>query len=99
MADNLSVESTRKAHSLSVGEVSTREHKQGESEDHFESSSREFSNPNQCHAVMFLFYRINKIETIKFELIAIERRVLDSAAPTPVLANPIRAVGQISTVP
>jgi len=99
MADNLSVESTRKAHSLSVGEVSTREHKEGESQDHFEASSREFANPNQCHAITFLFYRINKMETIKFELVSIERRVLDPVAPAPVLANPIRAVGQISTVP
>jgi hypothetical protein len=99
MADNLSVESTRKAHSLSVGEVSTHEHKEGESQEHFESSSREFANPNQCHAITFLFYRINKIETIKFELVAIERRVLDPVAPAPVLANPIRAVGQIATVP
>src|SRR5215470_3387327 len=99
MADNLSVESTRKAHSLSVGEVSAREHKEGESQDHFESSSREFSNPNHCHAITFLFYRINKIETIKFELVAIERRVLDPVAPAPVLANPIRAFGQISTLP
>ena len=99
MADNLSVESTRKAHSLSVGEVSAREHKEGESEDHFESSSREFANPNQCHAITFLFYRLNKVETIKFELVAIERRVLDPVAPVPVLANPIRAFGQIATVP
>ncbi len=99
MADHLSVESTRKAHSLSVGEVSAREHKEGESQEHFESSSREFANPNQCHAITFLFYRINKVETIKFELVAIERRVLDPVALVPVLANPIRAVGQISTVP
>jgi hypothetical protein len=99
MADNLSVESTRKAHSMSVGEVSAREHKEGESEDHFESSSREFTNPNHCHAVTFLFYRINKTEKIHFELIAVERRVLDAAAPTPVLANPMRAFGQIATVP
>ena len=33
MADNLSVEATRKAHSVSVGEVSTRTHQQGETED------------------------------------------------------------------
>jgi hypothetical protein len=99
MADNLSVEATRKAHSFSVGEVSSREHKEGESQDHFEASSREFANPNQCHAITFLFYRINKIETIKFELVSIERRVIDPAAPAPLLANPIRAVGQISSIP
>ena len=99
MADNLSVEATRKAHSVSVGEVSTRTHQQGETEDQYEASSREFVNPNACHALTFLFYRINKIETISFELVAIERRVLDPVAPAPVLANPIRAVGQIAAIP
>jgi hypothetical protein len=99
MSDNLSVEATRKAHSVSIGEVSTRTHSQGESEDHFEASSREFSNPNKCHAITFLFYRINKIETIKFELVAIERRVLDPVTPMPVPANPFLPVGQLASVP
>jgi len=99
MSDNLSVEATRKAHSVSIGEVSTRAHQEGESEDHFESASREFSNPNKCHAITFLFYRINKTETIKFELVSIERRVLDPVAPMPVPANPFRPVGQLATVP
>ena len=67
---------TRKAASVSVGEVQTRTHTQTESEDHFESSSREFSNPNTCHAVTFLFYQINKMQTVKYELVAIERRVI-----------------------
>src|SRR5262249_55837745 len=40
-----------------------------------------------------------KVEKIRFELVAIERRVLDPVAPVPVLANPIRAVGQIATIP
>ena len=75
------VASTHKAHSISVGEVSTRTHIQGESEDHFEASSREFSNANKCHAVTYLFYRINKKQVIKFELVAIERRVIDDNAP------------------
>ena len=99
MADNLSVESTRKAHSMSVGEVSTRAHQQGETEDQYEASSREFANPNACHALTFLFYRINKIETMSFELVAIERRVLDPAAPAPLLANPIRTVGAVAVMP
>jgi hypothetical protein len=99
LADSLSVEATRKAHSVSMGEVSTREHKEGESEDHFESSSRQFQNKNQCHAVTFLFYRLNKTETISFQLLAVELRVLDPVAPTPVLANPIRSVGQIAAIP
>ena len=99
MSDNQSVEATRRAHSLSIGEVSSRTHTQGESEDHFEASSREFTNHNQCHAVTFLFYRINKTETIKFELVSIERRVLDPVTPMPVPANPFRPLGQVATVP
>lgn len=99
MADNLSVEATRKAHSVSVGEVSTRTHQQGESQDQYEASSREFANPNACHALTFLFYRINKIETISFEFVAIERHVLDPVAPAPVLANPIRAIGAVAVMP
>ena len=95
-ADHQSVEATRKAHSVSVGEVSTRVHSSGTSEDHFESSSRTFSNANQCHAVTYLFYRINKTETIKFTLEAIERRVIDPVAPLPVPGNPVGALGGIS---
>jgi hypothetical protein len=75
------VSATRKAHAVSIGEVSSRTHIQGESEDHFEASSREFSNYNKCHAVTYMFYRINKKQKIKFELVAIERRVLDDSAP------------------
>jgi hypothetical protein len=67
---------TRKSASVSVGEVQSRTHTQTESEDHFESSSREFSNPNKCHAVTFLFYQINKTQTVTYKLEAIERRVI-----------------------
>ena len=78
---------TKAASSTSVGEVATRAHQQGESEDQYESGSREFSNPNHCHAVSFYFYRINKCQTIRFELVGIERRVDDPAAPTGVQLN------------
>lgn len=93
------VSSTHKAHSISVGEVSTRTHTQGESEDHFEASSREFSNPNKCHAVTFLFYRLNKKQTIKFELIAIERRVIDDSAPIGGVLQPGTSKLPIALVP
>ncbi len=99
MSDNQSVEATRKAHSVSIGEVSTRAHQQGESEDHFEAASREFQNPNKCHAVTFMFYRLNKTETVKFELVSIERRVIDPVAPVPIPANPFRPLGQVATIP
>jgi hypothetical protein len=99
MADSQSVSATRMAHSVSVGEVSSRTHTEGESEDHFESSSRVIHNENRCHAVTYLFYRLNKTETITFSIEAIERRVIDPAASMPVQANPYRAVGQIATIP
>lgn len=68
--------------STSVGEVERRTHAEGESESHFESSSRVFSNPNQCHAITYFFYNISKCQTIRFRLVAIERVVSDPAAPT-----------------
>ena len=82
--------STRAAASTSIGEVSTRNHQQSESDDQYESASRTFSNPNHCHAVTFLFYRINKCQTVKFELVSIGRRIDDPQAPTGVNLNPPR---------
>ena len=98
-SDHQSVEATRKAHSVSVGEVSTRAHAQGESEDHFEASSREFSNANRCHSVTYIFYRLNKVETVTFTIESIDRRVLDPAAPLPVPGRPGVSAGHVSVVP
>lgn len=98
-SDHQSVEATRKSHSLSIGEVSTRAHTEGQSEDHWESSSREFSNPNQCHAVTYFFYRINKTETVTFTIESIQRRVVDPAALMPVPRNPAVTTGQVSVIP
>lgn len=86
---------TRAASSTSVGEVQNRTHTEGESADHFESSSRVFRNDNRCHAVTYFFYRINKCQTLQFELVRIDRRVEDPAAPTGVTLN---APSQLSTV-
>lgn len=94
-----SVSATHKAHSLSIGEVSSRTHIEGESEDHFEASSREFSNPNKCHAITFLFYRLNKKQKIKFELVSIERRVLDDNAPVGGVLQPAGNRIPIALVP
>jgi len=80
--------STRAASSTSIGEVATRSHQQGESEEQYESATRTFSNPNHCHALAFYFYRINKCQTVKFELVAIDRRIDDPLAPTAVALNP-----------
>jgi len=96
---NQSVRATHAAASVSIGEVSTRTHVATESEDQFESSSREFSNPNRCHAVTFFFYRLNKKQTVKITLESIDRRVDDPAAPTKVTSNPAVSNGKISVVP
>lgn len=68
--------------STSVGEVQTRNHAEGESESHLESSSRTFGNPNRCHAVTYFFYKIMKKQTVRFSLVAIQRAVADPTAPT-----------------
>lgn len=94
-----SVQATHAASSLSIGEVSARSHVQTESEDHFESSSREFRNENRCHAVSYFFYRLNKKQIVKITLERIERRVDDAAAPTRVSMNPPVSRGQISVTP
>jgi hypothetical protein len=93
------VSATHKAHAVSIGEVSSRTHIQGESEDHFEASSREFTNYNKCHAVTYMFYRLNKKQKIKFELVAIERRVLDDNAPIGGVLQPATAKVPIALVP
>ncbi|MEP7110101.1 MAG: hypothetical protein ABI760_19050 [Ferruginibacter sp.] len=93
------VSATRKAHSVSIGEVSSRTHVQGESEDHFEASSREFTNYNKCHAVTYMFYRLNKKQKITFELVSIERRVLDDNAPVGGILQPAADRVPIALVP
>jgi hypothetical protein len=98
-SDHRSEMGSRAASTVSIGEVQSRSHSQGESEDHFESSSREFSNPNKCHAITFFFYRINKTQIVKFSLEAITRRVVDPAANTKVTNNPPLSRGDVSVVP
>lgn len=90
---------SRASSSISIGEVQTRTHIEGESEEHFESGSREFTNPNKCHAITFYFYRINKTQTVKFTLESIERRVIDPAADTRVTNNPFTSKGNVSVIP
>ena len=90
---------SRAASSISIGEVQTRTHSEGQSEDHFESSSRVFSNPNKCHAITFFFYRINKTQTVKFTLESIERRVIDPAADTRVTNNTFVSRGEVAVIP
>jgi hypothetical protein len=98
-SDRRSVQATRTANSVSVGEVTSRSHAEGESEDQFESSSREFANPNRCHAVTFFFHRINKTQIVRGVLESIERQVDDRAAPTKIANNDFLAAGSVSAIP
>jgi hypothetical protein len=98
-SDRRSEMATRTANSVSVGEVSSRSHTEGESEDHFESSSREFANPNRCHAVTYFFYQINKTQVVRFKIVAIQRRVVDPAADTRVANNRFANDGGVSAIP
>ena len=57
------------------------------------------SDPNRGYAVTFFFYRVNKTQTVKFTLEAIERRVVDPAADTKVTNNSFASRGNVSTIP
>jgi len=67
--------------STAVGEVERREHREGESESHLESSTRTFHNPNRCHAITYLIYKLVKKQTVRLRLVAIERVIEDPSAP------------------
>jgi hypothetical protein len=90
---------TRAASSTSIGEVSTRSHSEGSSEDQYESSSRLFTNPNRCHALTYLFYKLNKCQILRWELIGIDRIVLDPAAPTDVQLNNPPPTNGVTVIP
>jgi len=92
--------SVRAKSATSVGEVEQRTHQEGESEAHYESSSRMFRNPNKCRAVTYLFHKINKLQTIRFKLVAIERRVEDPKVPTGAYQRvPVDTTGRVMVVP
>jgi hypothetical protein len=90
---------TRALNSVSIGEVQSRSHAEGESEDHFESTSRVFENPNRCRAISFYFYQINKTQTVRLTIVSITRRVIDDAADTRVTNNPPRSNGDVTVIP
>lgn len=92
--------SVRAKSSTSIGEVEQRTHQEGESSDHYESSSRVFHNPNKCHAVTYLFHKLNKMQTVRFKLVAIERRVEDPKVPTGAYQRvPVDTTGKVAVLP
>lgn len=94
-----SIQATRAANSISIGEVQSRTHAAGETEDSFEAATRTFSNPNRCHAVTYFAYQINKTQKIRFHIVAIQRRVVDPAGDSKVTLNPPRFAGEVSVIP
>lgn len=96
---NRSVQMTRESSSVSIGEVSSRQHAEGESESHLESSSRTFHNPNHCHAVSYLFYQVNKVQTVRLTIQAVRTRVIDPAGNSSVVSRPARPDSALSTIP
>lgn len=96
---NKSVQMTRETSAVQVGEVQTRTHAEGESESHVESSSRLFKNDNQCHAVSYLFYQVDKVQTVKISIRAVNTRIIDPAGDTAVVNRPIFANPKLSVLP
>jgi len=94
-----SMQATRTASSVSVGEVQSRTHAEGESEESFEASTRTISNPNRCHAVTYFAYQINKTQIIRFKILAITRRIIDPAGDSKVAILPPRFAGEVSVIP
>jgi len=94
-----SVQATRAASSVSVGEVQSRSHAEGESESTFEAATRTIENKNRCHAVTYFAYQLNKRQTIRFKLLAILRRVVDPAGDSKVDVRPPQLNGNISVIP
>jgi hypothetical protein len=96
---NKSVQMTRESSAVQVGEVQTRTHTEGESESHVESSSRLFSNANRCHSVSYLFYQVDKQQTVKVSIQAVNTRVIDPAASSAVVNNPVLANPKLTVIP
>lgn len=93
------VQATRAANSIAVGEVQSRTHAEGESESAYEASTRILENRNQCHAVTYLAYQLVKKQTLKFTIKAVLRRVIDRAGDTRVDARPVRPASSVAVIP
>lgn len=99
ISSDRTVSAVRAANSVSIGEVQSRSHAEGESESAYESSTRTIENKNQCHAVNYFAYQLQKSQTIKFRIKAVTRRVLDAAAPTHATVRPVAPATDIAVVP
>lgn len=94
-----SVQATRAANAVQMGEVQSRTHTEGESEDAYEASTRTFENKNDCHAVTYFAYQLVKKQTLKFRVVAVLRRVVDAAGDSSVDARPVRPGTGVKVLP
>ncbi len=94
-----SVQGTRAANSVAVGEVQSRTHAEGESEAAYEASTRIIENKNDCHAVTYLAYQLVKKQTVRFRIRSIVRRLKDPAADTAVATRPLRPNPHVAVIP
>ena len=94
-----SVQSTRAANAVQMGEVQSRTHTEGESEDAYEASTRTFENKNDCHAVTYFAYQLVKQQTLKFRVVSVLRRVVDAAGDSSVVARPVRPGTGVKVLP
>ncbi|KAF0116722.1 MAG: hypothetical protein FD150_234 [Rhodobacteraceae bacterium] len=94
-----SVQATRAANAVQMGEVQSRTHTQGESEDAYEASTRTFENKNDCHAVTYFAYQLVKQQTLKFRIVSVLRRIVDPAGDSSVEARPVRPGTGVKVLP
>lgn len=94
-----SVQATRAANAVQMGEVQSRTHSEGESEDAYEASTRTFENRNDCHAVTYFAYQLVKQQTLKFRVVSVLRRIVDAAGDSSVVARPVRPGTGVKVLP
>ena len=94
-----SVQVTRAANSIAVGEVQSRTHTEGESESAYEASTRVFENKNECHAVTYFAYQLVKRQTLRFRIKSVLRRIVDTAGNSRIDARPVRPASSVAVIP
>jgi hypothetical protein len=94
-----SVQGTRAANSIAVGEVQSRTHAEGETESAYEASTRMLENKNECHAVTYLAYQLVKKQVVRFRIKSVLRRVKDPAADAGVTTRQLRPGSRVAVIP
>ena len=94
-----SVQGTRAASSIAMGEVQSRSHAEGESESAYEAATRVIENKNCCHAVTYFAYQLVKRQTMTFRIKSVLRRVIDPAGDVGLSARPLQPNTNVAVIP